>query len=151
MIACGTSSYACKVARFWFEKLQSIPVHIDIASEYRYRNIIHTDNELVYLYLNLVKLGIPLACLEEVKKTGVKDFSVVNVSESSVARLSDETILTLAGPEIGVASTKAFTTQLFTLLNLALKLGIEKNKVSSKEEVSIINELIEIPSLMTKL
>ncbi len=150
MVACGTSSYACKVARFWFEKLAGIPVHIDIASEYRYRNIIHTDNELVLFISQSGETRDTIACLEEVKKTGVKTFSVVNVSESSIARLSDETILTLAGPEIGVASTKAFTTQLFTLLILALKLGIEKNKVSSKEEVSIVDELIEIPSLMTK-
>ena len=118
MIACGTSSYACKVARFWFEKLAGIPVHIDIASEYRYRNIIHTDNELVLFISQSGETRDTIACLEEVKKTGVRTFSVVNVSESSVARLSDETILTLAGPEIGVASTKAFTTQLFTLLIL---------------------------------
>ena len=65
------------------------------------------------------------------KKLGVRSLAIVNVSESSIARLADETILTLAGPEIGVASTKAFTTQLFTLLILAIKLGIEKNKISS--------------------
>ena len=150
MIACGTSSYACKVARFWFEKLAGVPVHIDIASEYRYRKIIHSDSELVLFISQSGETRDTIACLEEVKKLGVKTFAIVNVSESSIARLSDETILTLAGPEIGVASTKAFTTQLFTLLILAIKLGIEKNKISKKEEVLLVDELIEIPSLMTK-
>ena len=150
MIACGTSSYACKVARFWFEKLAGIPVHIDIASEYRYRNITHSDNELVLFISQSGETRDTIACLEEIKKTGAKTFSIVNVSESSIARLSDETILTLAGPEIGVASTKAFTTQLFTLLILAVKLGVAKNKVSPDEEKTIIDDLIEVPSLMTK-
>ena len=150
MIACGTSSYACKVARFWFEKLAGVPVHIDIASEYRYRKIIHSDSELVLFISQSGETRDTIACLEEVKKLGVKTFAIVNVSESSIARLSDETILTLAGPEIGVASTKAFTTQLFTLLILAIKLGIEKNKISKKGEVLLVDELIEIPSLMTK-
>ena len=150
MIACGTSSYACKVARFWFEKLAGIRVHIDIASEYRYRNITHSDNELVLFISQSGETRDTIACLEEVKKTGAKTFSIVNVSESSIARLSDETILTLAGPEIGVASTKAFTTQLFTLLILAVKPGVAKNKVSPDEEITIIDDLIEVPSLMTK-
>ncbi len=150
MIACGTSSYACKVARFWFEKLAGIPVHIDIASEYRYRNITYSDNELVLFISQSGETRDTIACLEEVKKIGAKTFSIVNVSESTIARLSDETILTLAGPEIGVASTKAFTTQLFTLLILAVKLGVAKNKVSPDEEIKIIDDLIEVPSLMTK-
>ena len=150
MVACGTSSYACKVARFWFEKLAGVPVHIDIASEYRYRTIIHSDNELVLFISQSGETRDTIACLEEVKKLGVRTLAIVNVSESSIARLADETILTLAGPEIGVASTKAFTTQLFTLLILAIKLGIEKNKISSEEEISLIDELLEIPSLMKK-
>ncbi len=150
MVACGTSSYACKVARFWFEKLAGVPVHIDIASEYRYRTIIHSDNELVLFISQSGETRDTIACLEEVKKLGVRTLAIVNVSESSIARLADETILTLAGPEIGVASTKAFTTQLFTLLILAIKLGIEKNKISSEEEIYFIDELLEIPSLMKK-
>ena len=91
-----------------------------------------------------------IACLEEVKKLKIKTLSIVNVADSSIARLSDETILTLAGPEIGVASTKAFTTQLFTLLILAIKLGVIKRKISLKEEEALVDELIEIPSLMNK-
>ncbi|MDC3024304.1 glutamine--fructose-6-phosphate transaminase (isomerizing) [Alphaproteobacteria bacterium] len=148
MIACGTSSYACKVARFWFERLAEIPVDIDIASEYRYRKIMYKDDELVLFISQSGETRDTIACLEEVKKLGAKTFSIVNVSESSIARFTDETLLTLAGPEIGVASTKAFTTQLFTLLILAIKLGIEKNKISRKEEITLIDEIIEIPSLM---
>ncbi len=150
MIACGTSSYACRVARFWFEKLANIPIHIDIASEYRYRKIIHSDNELVIFISQSGETRDTIACLEEVKKQKIKTFSIVNVADSSIARLSDETILTLAGPEIGVASTKAFTSQLFTLLVLAVKLGVLKNKISLKEEKALVDELIEIPSLMNK-
>ncbi|MBF97103.1 MAG: Glutamine--fructose-6-phosphate aminotransferase [isomerizing] [Alphaproteobacteria bacterium MarineAlpha9_Bin4] len=150
MVACGTSSYACRVARFWFEKLANIPVHIDIASEYRYRNIIHSEDELVMFISQSGETRDTIACLEEVKKAKIKNFSIVNVSDSSIARLSDDTIVTLAGPEIGVASTKAFTTQLFTLLTLAIKLGVIKNQISLKEEKELIDELIEIPSLMNK-
>ena len=150
MVACGTSSYACRVARFWFEKLANIPVHIDIASEYRYRKVLHSDNELVIFISQSGETRDTIACLEEVKKLKIKTLSIVNVADSTIARLSDETILTLAGPEIGVASTKAFTTQLFTLLILAIKLGVIKRKISLKEEEVLVDELIEIPSLMKK-
>ena len=148
MVACGTSSYACRVARFWFEKLANIPVHMDIASEYRYRNILHSDKELVIFISQSGETRDTIACLEEVQKKKVNTFSIVNVADSSIARLSDETILTQAGPEIGVASTKAFTTQLITLLILAIKLGVIKKNISLTEEQKLVNEIIEIPSLM---
>ena len=148
MVACGTSSYACRVARFWFEKLANIPVHMDIASEYRYRNILHSDKELVIFISQSGETRDTIACLEEVKKKKINTFSIVNVADSSIARLSDETILTQAGPEIGVASTKAFTTQLITLLILAIKLGVIKKNISLTEEQKLVNEIIEIPSLM---
>ena len=150
MVACGTSSYACRVARFWFEKLARIPTDIDIASEYRYRKMIHSENDLVLFISQSGETRDTIACLEEVKKSKVKNLSIVNVADSSMARLSDQSILTLAGPEIGVASTKAFTTQLFTLLILAIKLGVTKGTISPKEELSFVNQLIELPSLMTK-
>ncbi len=150
MVACGTSSYACRVARYWFERLASIPVHIDIASEYRYREVFYDENELVLFISQSGETRDTIACLEEVKKKGLKTFSIVNVSESTVARLSDESILTQAGPEIGVASTKAFTTQLFTLLILAIKLGVMKKLITSEKESLLVDELIEIPSLMAK-
>ena len=150
MVACGTSSYACRVARFWFEKIAGIPVHVDIASEYRYRNLIHFENELIIFISQSGETRDTIACLEEVKKKKIKTFSIVNVADSSIARLSDETLLTQAGPEIGVASTKAFTAQLFTLLVLAIKLAITKNKLSQKEEKNLIDEIIEIPSLMSR-
>ena len=95
MVACGTSSYACRVARFWFEKLANIPVSVDIASEFRYRNIIHSDNEIVLFISQSGETRDTIACLEQVKKHNIKSFSIVNVADSSMARLSDETILTM--------------------------------------------------------
>tara|TARA_B100001248_G_scaffold261717_1_gene253838 strand:- start:3141 stop:4952 length:1812 start_codon:yes stop_codon:yes gene_type:complete len=150
MVACGTSSYACRVARFWFEKLANIPVQMDIASEYRYRKMLHSENELLIFISQSGETRDTIACLEEVKKKKIKTLSIVNVADSSIARLSDETILTQAGPEIGVASTKAFTTQLITLLILAIKLGVLKKKISLSEEQTLANQLIEIPSLMNE-
>ena len=150
MVACGTSSYACRVARFWFEKLANIPVQMDIASEYRYRKMLHSENELLIFISQSGETRDTIACLEEVKKKKIKTLSIVNVADSSIARLSDETILTQAGPEIGVASTKAFTTQLITLLILAIKLGVLKKEISISEEQTLANQLIEIPSLMNE-
>ena len=150
MVACGTSSYACRVARFWFEKLANIPVQMDIASEYRYRKMLHSENELLIFISQSGETRDTIACLEEVKKKKIKTLSIVNVADSSIARLSDETILTQAGPEIGVASTKAFTTQLITLLILAIKLGVLKKEISLSEEQTLANQLIEIPSLMNE-
>ncbi len=150
MVACGTSSYACRVARFWFEKLANIPVQMDIASEYRYRKMLHSENELLIFISQSGETRDTIACLEEVKKKKTKTLSIVNVADSSIARLSDETILTQAGPEIGVASTKAFTTQLITLLILAIKLGVLKKEISISEEQTLANQLIEIPSLMNE-
>ncbi len=150
MVACGTSSYACRVARFWFEKLANIPVQMDIASEYRYRKMLHSENELLIFISQSGETRDTIACLEEVKKKKIKTLSIVNVADSSIARLSDETILTQAGPEIGVASTKAFTTQLITLLILSIKLGVLKKKISLSEEQTLANQLIEIPSLMNE-
>ena len=150
MVACGTSSYACRVARFWFEKVANIPVQMDIASEYRYRKMLHSENELLIFISQSGETRDTIACLEEVKKKKTKTLSIVNVADSSIARLSDETILTQAGPEIGVASTKAFTTQLITLLILAIKLGVLKKEISISEEQTLANQLIEIPSLMNE-
>ena len=150
MVACGTSSYACRVARFWFEKVANIPVQMDIASEYRYRKMLHSENELLIFISQSGETRDTIACLEEVKKKKIKTLSIVNVADSSIARLSDETILTQAGPEIGVASTKAFTTQLITLLILAIKLGVLKKEISLSEEQTLANQLIEIPSLMNE-
>ena len=149
LIACGTSSYACRVARYWFEEYSSIPVNVDIASEYRYRNIFKSDGELVIFVSQSGETRDTIASLEEAKKNGINTLAIVNVIDSTIARIADESIITLAGPEIGVASTKAFTTQLLTLFIIAVLLGKNKKLITKNKEIKIIDQLIEIPSLIS--
>ena len=148
LIACGTSAFACRIARFWFEEFANIGVNVDIASEYRYRKLLKTEGELVIFISQSGETRDTLASLEEAKKHGLKTISIVNVLDSSISRLSDENIFTLAGPEIGVASTKAFTTQLLTLLIISILLGKNKNFINSDYESEIITQLLDLPSLL---
>ena len=148
LIACGTSAFACRIARFWFEEFANISVNVDIASEYRYRKLLKTEGEVVIFISQSGETRDTLAGLEEAKKHGLKTISIVNVLDSSISRLSDENIFTLAGPEIGVASTKAFTTQLLTLLIIAILLGKNKNLFSNDYESKIITQLLDLPSLL---
>ena len=148
LIACGTSSYACRIARFWFEEFANISVNVDIASEYRYRKLIKTEGEVVIFISQSGETRDTLAGLEEAKKHRLKTISIVNVLDSSISRLSDENIFTLAGPEIGVASTKAFTTQLLTLLIISILLGKNKNFINNDYESKIITQLLDLPSLL---
>ncbi len=103
LIACGTSAFACRIARFWFEEFANISVNVDIASEYRYRKLIKSEGEVVIFISQSGETRDTLAGLEEAKKHGLKSISIVNVLDSSISRLSDENIFILAGPEIGVA------------------------------------------------
>ena len=148
LIACGTSSFACRVARFWFEEFANIGVNVDIASEYRYRKLLKTEKEVVIFISQSGETRDTLAGLEEAKRQGLKTVSLVNVLDSSISRLSDENIFTLAGPEIGVASTKAFTTQLLTLLIISILLGKQKKLISHDKENEIITQLLDLPSLL---
>ena len=148
LIACGTSAFACRIARFWFEEFANISVNVDIASEYRYRKLLKTEGEVVIFISQSGETRDTLAGLEEAKKNGLKTISIVNVLDSSISRLSDENIFTLAGPEIGVASTKAFTTQLLTLLIISILLGKNKNFINSDYESKIITQLLDLPSLL---
>ena len=148
LIACGTSAFACRIARFWFEEFANISVNVDIASEYRYRKLLKTEGEVVIFISQSGETRDTLAGLEEAKKSGLKTISIVNVLDSSISRLSDENIFTLAGPEIGVASTKAFTTQLLTLLIISILLGKNKNFINSDYESKIITQLLDLPSLL---
>ena len=149
LIACGTSSYACRIARFWFEEFANISVNVDIASEYRYRKLLKTEGEVVIFISQSGETRDTLAGLEEAKKHRLKTISIVNVLDSSISRLSDENIFTLAGPEIGVASTKAFTTQLLTLLIISILLGKNKNIINNDYESKIITQLLDLPSLLS--
>ena len=148
LIACGTSAFACRIARFWFEEFANISVNVDIASEYRYRKLLKSEGEVVIFISQSGETRDTLASLEEAKKHGLKTISIVNVLDSSISRLSDENIFTLAGPEIGVASTKAFTTQLLTLLIISILLGKNKNFINNDYESKIITQLLDLPSLL---
>ena len=151
LVACGTSSFACRIARHWFEKYSDIPVEVDIASEYRYRKIFSSENQLVIFISQSGETRDTIASLEEAKKNKLKTLSVVNVSESTISRMSDEHILTLAGPEIGVASTKAFLTQLLTLLILSILIGKNKKLISIESEKKIVEDLIDLPTFLLKI
>ena len=145
IIACGTSWHAGLVGKFYIEKLARIPVEIDIASEFRYRDPIVTAKSLTVLISQSGETADTLAALREAKGKGGKVVCVCNVVDSSIARESDGVIYTHAGPEIGVASTKAFTTQLVALYQFALKLGRVTGKLSADECRQQVEALLELP------
>lgn len=149
IIACGTSYNAGMVAKYWFEDITGIECNVDIASEYRYRKIVPDNNILVINISQSGETADTLACIKYVHELGMLNtLSISNVPESSLVRLSKLHILTQAGPEIGVASTKAFTTQLVVLLYLAYTLAKVKNKLSKADEEKAINELRKLPQLI---
>ncbi len=145
IIACGTSWHAGLVAKFYIEKLARIPVEIDIASEFRYRDPIVGENSLTVLISQSGETADTLAGLREAKGKGGKTLCVCNMVDSSIARESDGVIYTHAGPEIGVASTKAFTTQLVALYLLALKLGRARGRLTTDDCRSCVEELVALP------
>jgi len=151
IVACGTSSYAAMVAKNWFEKYSNIPTEVDIASEYRYRNHAYTDNEAVIVISQSGETADTLAALNNAKKRNLKTLAIVNVLESSIARIADATVLTLAGPEIGVASTKAFTTQLATLACLTLYASECRKTLSKDMIIKLVENLIELPALTAEV
>ena len=151
IVACGTSSYAAMVAKNWFEKYSNIPTEVDIASEYRYRNHAYTDNEAVIVISQSGETADTLAALNNAKKRNLKTLAIVNVLESSIARIADATVLTLAGPEIGVASTKAFTTQLATLACLTLYASECRKTLPKDMIIKLVEDLIELPALTAEV
>jgi len=151
LIACGTSYHAALVGKFLIEDLCRIPVEADIGSEFRYRNPIIGENDLLVAISQSGETADTLAALREGKRKGAKTLSICNVVESSLARDSDHVIYTHAGPEIGVASTKTFTTQLITLFLLAVRIGRELGTLSAQDGKRLINELIRIPHLMEEM
>ena len=146
IVACGTSYYAGLVARYWFESLAGLPVDIDVASEYRYRAIPRQDRTLGLFISQSGETADTLAAMRFAKKMGQSILSVVNVAESSMAREADNVLYTMAGPEIGVASTKAFTTQLITLASLAIAIGRDRGNLTRAQEEKMSSALTEVPS-----
>jgi glucosamine--fructose-6-phosphate aminotransferase (isomerizing) len=148
--ACGTAYYAGLVAKYWFEKLARLPVDIDVASEFRYREAPLEPGELSIFVSQSGETADTLACLRYAKDCGQNVLSVVNVPTSTIARDSNVVAPTLAGPEIGVASTKAFTCQLSVLLSLAIAAGRARGTLSDEEELRLVRALVGVPGLMTE-
>ena len=154
IIACGTSYHAGMIAKYWFEQLINLPCHVEIASEYRYRSPVIVDRTLYICISQSGETADTLAALRDTqKRAAAKDLDIVtmaicNVATSSMIRETNHSLLTLAGPEIGVASTKAFTTQLAALMLLVLKLGQVKHTISSEQISSIIAELWHLPKIL---
>jgi glutamine---fructose-6-phosphate transaminase (isomerizing) len=145
IVACGTSWHAGLVGKFLIEKLTRVPVEIDIASEFRYRDPIVTPRTLTVLISQSGETADTLAALREAKGKGGRTVAICNVVESSIARESDGVVYTHAGPEIGVASTKAFTTQLVALYLLALRLGRVRGSVSLEHCRQMTDALLTLP------
>ena len=150
ILACGTSFHAGLVARYWFEELARVPCNIEVASEFRYRNPVLTPDTLIVTISQSGETADTLAALQEAKKLGAKYSLVIcNVPESSLIRESDLVLMTRAGPEIGVASTKAFTTQLVALMLLVIAIG-RRFKLSEMLEKKMTSELFGLPGKIEK-
>jgi glucosamine--fructose-6-phosphate aminotransferase (isomerizing) len=148
LIACGTSYHAALVGKFLIEEFCRIPVEADIGSEFRYRNPIIEEDHLLVAISQSGETADTLAALREAKRKGAMTLAICNVVESSLAREADHVIYTHAGPEIGVASTKAFTTQLVILFLLSLRMGRELGVLSSEAGKTLIEALVKVPHLM---
>jgi glucosamine--fructose-6-phosphate aminotransferase (isomerizing) len=148
--ACGTAFYAGLVAKYWFERFARLPVEIDIASEFRYRGAPLVDGDLAIFISQSGETADTLATLRYAREHKQHILSVVNVTTSTIARESDVIMPTLAGPEIGVASTKAFTCQLAVLACLALAAGRARGELSESDEQKLVHALIETPRHMAE-
>ena len=148
LVGCGTAFNACATAKYWFEELTNIPIEIDIASEFRYRNI-KFDKKNLYVFISQSgETADTFAALDLCKKNKVKTCSIVNVVESSIARSSDFVLPIHAGPEIGVASTKAFIGQLLVLYILAIKISETRNEINKNDYEDKIKDLLKLPDLI---
>lgn len=154
IIACGTSYHAGMIAKYWFEQLIGVSCQIEIASEFRYRNPVIVANTLYICISQSGETADTLAALREVQKRAkaqeicISTMTICNVATSSMVRETDHHLLTLAGPEIGVASTKAFTTQLAALMLLILKIGQVKQQITETQLTEIINGLWHCPKVI---
>lgn len=154
IIACGTSYHAGLVAMYWFEDIIGLPCQVEVASEYRYRNPVILNDTLFVTISQSGETADTLAALQQIKllkkEKNIPTLSICNVPESSLTRESDLTFLTHAGPEIGVASTKAFTTQLVALSLLVTAVGKTLNLMSETQERKIVHGLQKLPGLLQK-
>ncbi|MDV9033858.1 glutamine--fructose-6-phosphate transaminase (isomerizing) [Pseudomonas sp. RAC1] len=147
IVACGTSYHAGMVARYWLESLAGIPCQVEVASEFRYRKVVVQPDTLFVSISQSGETADTLAALRNAKELGfLGSLAICNVGISSLVRESDLTLLTLAGPEIGVASTKAFTTQLVSLMLLTLALGQVRGTLEAGVEAELVEELRRLPA-----
>ncbi|SFJ16322.1 glutamine--fructose-6-phosphate transaminase [Phyllobacterium sp. CL33Tsu] len=143
--ACGTAFYAGLIGKYWFERIARLPVDIDVASEFRYREMPLSKDSLALFVSQSGETADTLASLRYCKQQGLKIGTIVNVRESTMARESNTVFPTLAGPEVGVASTKAFTCQLAVLASLAVAAAKMRGTIDEQEERQLVRELSEIP------
>ena len=144
--ACGTAFYAGLTAKYWFERITRIPVEVDIASEFRYREAAMPEGGLAIFISQSGETADTLAALRHARSEGQHVLSIVNVAESTIARESDAVLRTYAGPEIGVASTKAFTTQLTVLAVLAIQFARSRGAINHVIEARLAQALTEVPA-----
>jgi len=148
LIACGTAYHSCLMAKYWIEEFTSIDVEADIASEFRYRKVKLNPNDLYIFVSQSGETADTYAALEKCKKNKVKTCGIVNVVESSIARSADFVLPIHAGPEIGVASTKAFIGQMIVLYLLTLKISKERGDMNLEEYAKLVLDLRKIPDLI---
>jgi glucosamine--fructose-6-phosphate aminotransferase (isomerizing) len=148
IVACGTSYYAGMVAKYWLEQFARLPVDIDVASEFRYRDPVLEPGGLALFISQSGETADTLAALRHCKANGQTIAVVVNVPTSSMAREADLLLPTHAGPEIGVASTKAFTCQLAVLAALAAHMAVKRGRMSREEEAEVVRHLLEAPAML---
>jgi glucosamine--fructose-6-phosphate aminotransferase (isomerizing) len=145
LVACGTAYYSCMVGKYLYEQLAGIPVEVDLASEFRYRQPILDPGVLVVPVSQSGETADTLAALRQAKSAGSRVISICNVRDATIARESDDVLYTQAGPEIGVASTKAFTTQVVAHYLLALKLGMSRGRLSRELAREHVQALLKLP------
>jgi glucosamine--fructose-6-phosphate aminotransferase (isomerizing) len=151
LVACGTAYYSCVVGKYLYEHIARIPVEVDLASEFRYRRPILDSSVITIPVSQSGETADTLAALREAKQAGSRIVSICNVRDASIARESDDVLYTRAGPEIGVASTKAFTTQIVAHYLLALKLGIGRRVLSPDDANEHIDTLLRLPRILEQV
>ena len=151
IVACGTAYHAGIVGKYYLEQLARVPVEVDIASEFRYRDPLVDGNSLTIVISQSGETSDTLAALREAKRLGSRTLAVTNVVGSSIAREADQVVYTYAGPEIAVASTKAYTTQLLAMLMLAIYVGRLRGSMSSEREQELVRGLTFVPEQIHKM
>ncbi|OJX74320.1 glutamine--fructose-6-phosphate transaminase (isomerizing) [Magnetospirillum sp. 64-120] len=151
IVACGTSFYAGNVAKYWMEKLARVPVEVEIASEFRYRQPVLDAGDMAIFISQSGETADTLAALRYCRDAGLHTVALVNVAESTIAREATTALLTQAGPEIGVASTKAFTTQLVVLACLAMGMARAKGRLDAETEAHLSQALAEVPARIAEM